>query len=170
MSEPTLGALTELFRKLGARNPEGWAQSQVGEGINQLARFVFLREAWKGVVPPADSSWIDSVIGSAKEHAAEPGAGAGPALERMLAAGVHRDDIHELVRVMQWESLASFCYLLEDPGGDLEPEIADLAWALVQIDADGNTIDSVGGLHESVLETDPSGREMRSANPDSKGR
>jgi len=37
--------LTALFQKLGARHPEGWARSQIKEGIPQLARFLFLRQA-----------------------------------------------------------------------------------------------------------------------------
>jgi hypothetical protein len=61
---------------------------------------------------------------------------------------------------MQAELLFQLCYLLEDPG-DVEPEVADVAWSLVQMDDDGNVLASVNGLHESVLETDPTGREMR---------
>ena len=38
-----LESLTEIFRKAGARNPEMWAGSQIEEGINQLARFSFLK-------------------------------------------------------------------------------------------------------------------------------
>jgi hypothetical protein len=38
-------ALTDLLRKLGARKPEVWAQSQAEEGIPQLLRWLFLREA-----------------------------------------------------------------------------------------------------------------------------
>jgi hypothetical protein len=56
--------------------------------------------------------------------------------------------------------LFQFCYLLEDPG-DVEPEVADISWRLVQVDDDGNVLANVSGLHESVLETDPTGREMR---------
>ncbi len=37
--------LTELFARLGARDPEKWARSQIKEGIPQLARFLFLRQA-----------------------------------------------------------------------------------------------------------------------------
>ena len=37
--------LTELFRKLGARDPSAWARSQTSEKIPQLARFLFLRQA-----------------------------------------------------------------------------------------------------------------------------
>jgi hypothetical protein len=61
---------------------------------------------------------------------------------------------------MQAELLFSLCYLIEDPG-DVEPEVEDVAWALVQVDAEGTVLDTIGGLHESVLETDPTGREMR---------
>ena len=61
---------------------------------------------------------------------------------------------------MQAQLLFSFCYLLEDPG-DIEPEAEDVGWALVQVDAEGNTLGTIGALHESVLETDPTGREMR---------
>jgi hypothetical protein len=155
----TLEKLTLLFRKLGAPNPEGWAGSQIREGIDQLARYVFLRQAWKCVVPPEDASWIDAWIKSAKAQPSGPGAGAGPALERLLAAGVNRKDIHEVVRVMQWELLFGFCYLLEDPG-QLEPEIADMSWQLMRTNDDGACIGHIGGLHESVLETEPAGREM----------
>lgn len=90
----------------------------------------------------------------------DPGAGAGPALQRKLAAGADRNDIHEVVRVMQWELLHSICYLLEDPG-ELEPEIADMSWRLMRTNDDGECIGDIGGLHESVLETEPAGREMR---------
>jgi len=154
----TIEKLTALFRKLGAPDPEGWARSQLDEGIDQLARYVFLREAWKRVVPPETANWIDEQIASAKARPADPGAG--PALQRLLAAGAARTDIHEVVRVMQWELLFSLCYLLEDPG-ELEPEIADMSWRLMRTDDDGECIGAIGGLHESVLELDPAGREMR---------
>jgi hypothetical protein len=155
-----LEELTDLFRKLGARDPEGWARSQHDEGIDQLARFVFLRQAWKGVVSPDDMSWIDRTIENVKARPSDPGAGIGPALERLLAAGADRKDIHEVVRVMQYELLFSLCYLLDDPGA-LEPELADLSWRLVHTNEEGETIGTIGGLHESVLDTEPAGREMR---------
>jgi hypothetical protein len=140
--------------------PEGWARSQIEEGIDQLARYVFLRQAWKSVVPPEDAGWIDAQIASAKARPSDPGAGAGPALQRLLAAQADRNDIHEVVRVMQWELLFSLCYLLEDPG-ELEPEIADMSWRLMRTRDDGACVGPISGLHESVLETEPAGREMR---------
>ena len=156
----TIEELIALFRKLGAPDPEAWARSQIDEGIDQLARYVFLRQAWKSVVLPDDTSWIDALIASAKARPTDPGAGAGPSLQRLLAAGADRKDIHEVVRVMQWELLFSLCYLLEDPG-ELESEIADMSWRLMRTSRDGACIGPIGGLHESVLETEPAGREMR---------
>ena len=43
MSE--LDELTRLFARLGAPDPQGWASSQPNEGILQLARYLFLRQA-----------------------------------------------------------------------------------------------------------------------------
>jgi len=110
--------LTELFKKLGAEDPESWANSQVEEGINQLGRYLFLRQAWRT----------------------------------------------DVVRVMQYGLLFRLCYLLGHPG-DLEPEVQHIAWALVQIDSDtGRIVAEINALHESVLETDPTGREMTPRN------
>lgn len=156
----TLDDLTALFHKLGAPDPGSWARSQHDEGIDQLSRFVFLREAWKAVVKPDDHGWIDRLIESSKKRPDDPCAGLGPALERLVAAGADRSDLHEVVRVMQYEVLFSLCYLLEDPG-PLEPELADLSWRLVRTGPDGDVVGTIDGLHESVLALDPSGREMR---------
>lgn len=155
--------LAALFEKLGAQDPGGWAQSQVDEGIPQLARFLFLRQAWRSVIDERDSSWIDHSISRAESHPMEPYAGVGHALRNLRAKGATNDELTDLVRGMQAQLLFQFCYLLEDPG-DLEPEVQDMAWALVQVDDDGNVLEGIGGLHESVLETDPTGREMRPRN------
>jgi hypothetical protein len=61
---------------------------------------------------------------------------------------------------MQWQLLFALCYLLSDP--DIpEPELADVNWALVEVTNNGEIGRPIGCLHESVLETDPTGREMR---------
>ena len=159
-----LKELTALFDKLGAPNPSAWAASQLREGIPQLTRFVFLRQAWRSVVDEGDSSWIGNAITRAESHPTEPYAGVGHALRKLRAKGATDQDLTDLVRGMQAQLLFEFCYLLEDPG-DVEPEIEDMACALVQVDDDGNVLDKIGMLHESVLETDPTGREMRPRKP-----
>jgi hypothetical protein len=156
--------LTALFEKLGARGPEDWATSQLDEDIPQLARFLFLRQAWRSVVDDNDPSWIANAIASAESKPHAPYAGAGHALRQLRGRGATDAELTDLVRGMQAELLFQFCYLLEDPG-DVEPEVADVAWCLVQVDDDGNVLANIEGLHESVLETDPTGREMRPRPP-----
>ncbi|MGE0191584.1 MAG: hypothetical protein AB7T63_06025 [Planctomycetota bacterium] len=153
------GRLTELFRRLGAREPESWAHSQLAEGIPQLARYLFLRQAWRDIVSEDDATWIDASISASRQFPDDPYAGVGHALRRLRSHGATDNDLTDVVRGMQAQLLFNLCYLLEDPG--LSEEGLDVAWALFQTDRDGLPIAQVGGLHESVLETDPTGREMR---------
>src|SRR5918997_484681 len=120
MSE--LEELTNLFRKLGAKEPEEWASSQLQEGINQLGRFLFLRQAWREVVPEDDHSWIQTQIDDSARNPGAPCSGIGGALKNLLAKGADPQDITDVVRVMQYYILFGLCYLLEDPG-ELEPEV-----------------------------------------------
>jgi hypothetical protein len=152
--------LAELFAKLGAKAPEEWARSQMEEKIPQIARFLFLRQAWKLVIDENDRSWIESCRSSAEAGSSAPGSAVGPALQRLLAQGVSEEDLTTVVRVMQWRLLSGLCYLLDDPG-ELEDDVRDIAWRLFQVNEGEEPIAVIGGLHESVLETEPSGREMR---------
>jgi hypothetical protein len=152
--------LTRLFEVAGAKDPQGWAKSEIDEGIPQLARFLFLRQAWRLVVADADVSWIDREIQYSKEKPGLPGAGLGHSLSRLVAAGASREDLSELARNVQFQLLHGLCYQLEDPSIE-EPELNQVAWGLFEIDAEGKAGRPINGLHESVLETDPTGREMR---------
>ncbi len=151
--------LTALFARLGAREPASWARSQIEEGIPQLARYLFLRQAWRSIVSADDPTWIDKLIAASEDHPDEPYAGRGHALKRLRARGATDDELTDLVRGTQAELLFEFCYLLEDPG-DLE-EGMDMSWALFQTNEDGAARSHIAGLHESVLETDPTGREVQ---------
>lgn len=161
--EEEIRQLTEHFRALGAPRPEGWARSQVEEGIPQYARFVFLRQAWRSIIADGDTSWIDPMIQQSERHPQSPGASIGPALKRILAAGASPQDVAEVVRVMQWHVLAGLAYQPSDSGvvEYPEPRTPRVNWALVEMDEDGQPLHSIDVLHESVLDTDPTGREMR---------
>jgi hypothetical protein len=159
--------LVSLLRRLGARDPEGWASSEVNEGIPQVLCFLFLRGMWKGVVKDHDAGWIDAHLTAFARDPNGPLSGVGAALQRLLAVGADRRDLCELVRGMQYETLFQIGYLLDDPTpawddvpGDV-PELEDLAWGLWEENSKGRPVRRVGGLHESALETDPAGREMR---------
>lgn len=158
-----LQALTAQFRAWDANDPEAWARSQLEEGIDQYGRLVFLRGAWEGVVAERDHGWMDSALARAKRRPDEPGAEAGLALGRLLAAGVRRDDLAAVVRVMQAETLAHVMGLLDDPGVVTYPagDVPRVDWALVRLDEDGSPRDPIDGLVESVLETDPAHQAPR---------
>jgi len=162
-SPQELKRLTEHFRAMGAFDPESWARSQLEEGIPQYARLVFLRQAWKNVIADGDTSWIDPLIQESERRPRDPGAGAGPALKRMLAVGASPEDIAEVVRVLQWHVLAGLAYQLADPGVVDYPseDLPRVDWTLFEVDEDGQPLHAINCLHESVLDTDPSGREMR---------
>jgi hypothetical protein len=152
--------LTELFRLLGASQPEEWSASQIEQGIPQLHRFLFLRQAWKSIVTEEDTSWIGAAIAATALAPNAPYAGVGAALASLRAKGATDDELTDLVRGVQAELLFQFCYLLDDPEID-EEEAADVTWGLFAVDEDGTPLEPLVGLHESVLETDPTGREMR---------
>ncbi len=162
MKIPTdLDELTALFEKLGARGPESWARSQLSEGINQLQRFLFLRQAWGLILREDDTDWVQFEIARAQRYPDEPYAGVGHALRRCVEKGALAQDLTDIVRGKQAELLHYFCYLLGDPSFT-EKELSDVGWGLFEIETDGNpSLPGISMLHESVLSTDPTGREMR---------
>src|SRR5271165_2020386 len=105
--------LAAHFRALGAADPEGWARSQVEEGIPQYARFVFLWQGWKNVIAEGDTAWIDDSIAESERTPRAPGAGIGPVLQRIMLSGASREDIAEIVRVMQWKVLSRIAYQID---------------------------------------------------------
>src|ERR1700743_1727993 len=98
-----LAALTRLLELAGASNPAAWAKSEVQENIPQLARFMFLRQAWRRIVSEDDTTWIDNHIAASKRNSQSPGASLGPVLERCLAKGCSREDLLEVARTAQWQ-------------------------------------------------------------------
>jgi len=163
--------LVSLLRRLGARDAESWARSEVDEGIPQLLRFLVLRGMWKGVIEEDETNWIEAHIASAKRDPNAPLSGVGGALQRLLTSGAEPADLSELVRGMQYETLFHIAYLLDDPVSALDdvrthvPELEDVAWGLWEEGDEERPSQRIGGLHESALETDPTGREMRPAPP-----
>ncbi len=157
MTEPVdLASLTELLRKLGAPHPESLARSELDEGIPRLLRFLFLREAWKRVVPKHDSHWIDGYIAYSERRPKDQNAEVGRSLKRLRESGAKDEDIATVVRGMQARMLIRICYLLD--GHDApEQEVEDIFWSLFQTDQDGTPIRCFGALHESVGATDPAG-------------
>jgi len=157
-----LEELAALFARLGAPRPERWARTQLLEGTPELARFVFLRQAWRRLLAEGDTSWIEPTIAAARAAPDAPFAGVGHALARLRESGARDEDVAEVARGMQAAALFALAALLDGPRpGELEPEIADLRWAMVQLGERGEPEARIGALADAVLETDPSGRETR---------
>jgi len=152
--------LISIFRTLGAHDPESWANSEVDENIPQLARFMFLKGAWQLVVSDEDTSWIDSLLQNVPSGSSDPFADAAHSIRAMLDAGVSKSVIARLVRAVQSEFLSDLCYMMDDPGS-IEGNDECVDWSLIENDDDGNPGRIINGLHESVIETDPTGRECR---------
>jgi hypothetical protein len=103
-----LDELIRIFRELGADDPEGWAQSLVKDGNLQLHRFLSFRQAWKLVCDENDDSWIEGTLANRQFDAMA----IGRIIERLLALGVDRAEIVDLVREKHYEALFGLCYLL----------------------------------------------------------
>jgi hypothetical protein len=138
-------ALRDRFAAAGADEPHLWARSEISEGIPQMARFLLLRSLWSEAI----NQWQQP---SSIERM--------PAAHRLLQAGADRADITMVARAAAFETVLSVISLLDEgrpPGLD---DAALPGWCLQETDNDDNpTGRRVGGLHESVLETDPSGHE-----------
>lgn len=132
--------LLGAFSQLGCDDPEGWARSEIGEDIPQLARYRFLRTLWPQVI----DSWHDGIANV-------------PAARRALEAGASQGDLAQLARAVAYETVFAMLYHLaadEEATGQLP------SWALAEIAPTGEpTGRHLDGLHEDLLTLDPSGRD-----------
>jgi len=138
--------LVARMRELGVDDPEGWAESELREDIAQEARWLVLRRIWREI----DSWTVDTIAGV-------------PAAQRAVAAGADPADVAQAMRSAAYD--AAFSVLVRvDEGYDPEAPPDAPGWLLTEIrfdDSDEGTPSGrdVGGLHESILSADPSGRE-----------
>ena len=153
-----LESLTDVFRQAGATNPDMWASSQIEEGINQLGRFSFLKTITSEWLKENDLSWVDNQIEFNYTRPGEPCSQLPKALKERLGKNVSRETIIDLIRVIQFNTLFHVCSTI-DKSFEVDAPVTN--WILYEVDADDNTKDSINGLHESLLEFDPSGKAMR---------
>ncbi|MFH9608027.1 hypothetical protein [Streptomyces sp. NPDC017448] len=150
-----LDRLTALFDALGAdADARDWAESEIEEGLPQLARYRLLRTVWQDVDAwsTAAPRWVDAYRAD--------GAAAG-AVDRALAAGLTADDLGTLAREIAKETAFGVLRALADPvDGSLPAEIeARLpGWRLAELDSGGTpTGRHLDALHEDFAELEPKG-------------
>src|SRR5690242_14811245 len=101
----------------------------------------FLRQLWNDIINvPMQEHWIDNLVRSSERNPSAPFSETGIALKRLLALGASRRDLSLLNRFASYEAIFQTLYMFEDPG----------------IDEDDGAM-----LHESLLSSDPSGKEGR---------
>jgi hypothetical protein len=155
--------LLNQMRVLGASDPEAWVRSEVAEDIPHLARYVLLRRVWESI-----DSWVEAsdqlvagFVGEAERTPSAAFADAGVAMRRMLEAGISADDIGRVARMVAYETAFDIVSTIDD-GCDSERGDGFPGWMLVELTSAGKLTGRViGGLHESLLSLDPSGREGR---------
>ncbi|MDG1416784.1 MAG: hypothetical protein P8P99_03165 [Maricaulis sp.] len=150
MKRPTtIDELVQAFKKIDIPDPEGWANSELKEGINQLGRASVLKAIWAGIVDERDKDWSPAAYdtGNPNDMSAS--------LKRILDAGVDPADLKMVVRGYQYQTAFDICYKLDDRGYD-----HDVNWRLFEVDEAGKPLAPIDGLHEDLLGTDPTGLEM----------
>jgi len=92
ISQKKLRELTATYERLGVDDPAGYAHLQLTEDPAALAKFVFLREAWRDCVVDEDrTEWIDNAIAGTRRDPNGPCAAGDAVLERLLGgAALHR--------------------------------------------------------------------------------
>lgn len=156
-------SLAETFRALGADDPESWAGSEAAEDIPQLATFLLLRKMWMDAGADLDDArqWIDHLMEAYAKQPDAPFADAGPALGRMMAAGIDPNDVVSVARMVMYDTLFSAVHTL-DEGVDVDAPEGTPGWLLIETDAEGvPTGRAIQGLHESLLSMAPGGNEGR---------
>ena len=154
--------LLNRFRALGTRDPESWAKSETDENIAQLARFCFLRSLWRNAIDgwTTSDAWIEQSIAMSERKPDIPFGDAGPALKRLLDAGAARADLKRVARMIAYNAVFELINRVDE---GYDPELNDdyPGWRLMEMKDDELTGRDIGGLHESLLEMDPSGHEGR---------
>ena len=147
--------LASIFRRLGADDPESWAESEVEEGIPQLGLFVFLKQAWQNIIDESrPDEWFDKVAEYGKDDPDSHWGQLSRAIDVVLASGVTREQLATLVQLLQYDMLNTMCFQLDDGGYESDINVQDgeewppVRWSLQLVDDDGNVKDSLDGLHE----------------------
>jgi len=157
--------LVERFRLAGAPDPESWASSETRENLAQLARYCFLKRLWPRIIDPwrDEPDWFEHYVTNAEKSPHGAFADAGLALQRLLGLGASRQDVGRVARAVAY---AVVFRLLHHLDYGVDPALAEQfrdqypGWALMELGPDGEPTGSdLGGLYESILSMDPSGRE-----------
>src|SRR5262245_43548547 len=98
----------------------------------------FLQHLWTDVINPVfRDAALDNIVAHFKRKPAGPFGNTGPAIERMLAAGIARRDLSLVLRFITYEAVFGTLYALGEPGLDQDADASTLYAELVMADPSG---------------------------------
>jgi len=147
-----LSKANELANKLdnaGCIESESWVFSEIDENIAQSARFIFLKHLWDKVVDPAPTLGVENL-----RLSSEKCANSLKKLDAVLTLEEKEHLFKEFAIQMGWD----FSHAI-DEGYSYENDQLP-SWVLMEVDADTDELTGrdIGGLHESFMDEDYSGK------------
>ncbi len=159
------GRMIAAMTELGAPEPVQWVRSEITDNFPQVANFVLLRGIWPCIIDEyrKHTGWIDGSIHGAKTRPQDAFSDAGLALKKMREAGVSREEIASVARMVAYETAELLLYYLDNRRDvTLPQQLGETlpGWVLMECTPDGETTGrTIDGVHNMLLSLDPSGRE-----------
>lgn len=139
LKKARVGALAQVFKALGAKNPERWALNHVDKGTDELGRFVLLRAMWFRTVEPG------RLLASARKDKH-----VGDAVDRLFKKA-DLVDLDALVRYAQRAALTDICKVLDDPAHNDD----GIRWSVFRVDATGMPLWPLAELKKDLDDSEP---------------
>jgi hypothetical protein len=141
--------LIRALRAAGCDRPEQWADSEVSEGIPQLARFLLCKSIWENAIEPWRQPNALDEFRDAQE---------------LIAAGVDPETLRSLAGKVAYETMTIVVNTLDEGQYVNSAELLEMqapGWMIMEVDGstDEATGRDAGAIHESILSVDPTGTE-----------
>jgi len=149
---------TQLFTRLGVRDPEQWAIAEAKEDLGNLPKAAFLKQAWSEIPRANDGEWVDAWMKMAQRQSAESNIVS--VYKHMLDLGVTNDDLATLFRGVMSQFLYQTAYLLDDSGIEDEELGEIISWGFYEEANIEEPIRRLGCIHELVFSIDPEGQDI----------
>jgi hypothetical protein len=121
---------------------------------------IFARSVWLQLPDEEDTRWVRRMAEMPRSE--QPCGDEGALIKRMLDCGLTEYEIARFAKLACYDAAFSLTYMLGDPGAGIEGMKVDrVEWRLFQTSSAGEAREQMYGMHEFLLQLDPSGRDMR---------
>jgi len=122
---------------------------------------IFARSVWSLLPDEEDTRWVRSMA-ARPLNVTQPCGDEGALIKRMLDCGLSEYEIARFAKLVSYEVAFGLTYMLGDAGAGIEGMKRDrIDWALfVTGTSSDDPKERMYGMHELLLQLDPSGREM----------